>query len=102
MVGHFPVYFRSTDEHVFTVDKEKQEEVMKKVRLEGGVLESEVTSHALRIVQISMVRNGSGCNEHTTVTVVTDSFRSSGTRLVGQFPLGLGVGVCFLTLRGQQ
>lgn len=79
MVGHFPVYFRSSDEHVFTVDKEKQEKVMEKVRLEGGVLESDVTSHALGIVQISIVRNGSGCNEHTTGTVVTDSFRSNGT-----------------------
>lgn len=33
MVGHLPVYFQSTDENVFSVDREKQAKVMEKVCL---------------------------------------------------------------------
>ncbi|CAM9802659.1 unnamed protein product, partial [Discosporangium mesarthrocarpum] len=41
VVGHFPVYFRSTKDEVFTVEKGKQAEVMKKVEAlvdSGGCL----------------------------------------------------------------
>lgn len=33
MVGHFPVFFQSTDENTFTVDKDEQAKVMEKVGL---------------------------------------------------------------------